>query len=366
MTQQQTLDYTLKYLKLNYGGRWNLEISDSKFYWNEDVPLVEIIVSSNIGHQGYLLVSTSKSTPFLITKAFNGDTLTQILLNKCGTLLAKGNISTSFLSSLKYYYDPPFNFIIRDETGLFIDINDNFILEKVKDAYYLKLPTENLNDIQKEWERLENPHVTNLDEEIIHRSGPRYNQAYNTNCEISGCSPVGWACYAGWLKMSGLLPELFSGSDDWYNDWPTYIFTCDTAEEQSKSVNELIWWFNSILGTSGGSTYSNNIIKGGAVFAKFGNPNIKVREFRDCTIQTITSLLRNYAILFSGLQEWQSVEILSPELKKKYESPAGHSVVCHGIKENEIYVNMGWGDRIGSRWYNLNSISQRHCLGLFS
>jgi hypothetical protein len=366
LTNTQILDYCKKYLIKYHQGEWELEISPSNFLWNDDIPLLEIIVKSSHGQNGYLLVSSSKQTPFLITKAFHGDTLTELLLKKSGIILKNISPLNFRLDSVKFYYDPPFNFIVKNTEGYFIDLKDNFFIEGQPFDFYLPPPTKNAKEIENEWLTLEQENVIEGITEIIHRSGPRYNQTYDSKCEISGCSPVGWACYAGWLKMSGLLPLLFNNSEDWFNDWPSYIFPCDMAEEQSKSVHELIWWFNKIMGTQNGSTLSSNIIKGGALFAKFGNPNIKIKEFRDCNINTVTSLLSNYAILFGGFREWQTTNLISPELQARYSAPAGHSVVCHGVKGNEIYVNMGWGDYVESRWYNINSITQRHCFGLYS
>ena len=365
MTEEQTLAYAKSYLKINYGGNWKLEISNAQYFWNDDIPLKEIIAKSDGGNEGYLLVSTSKQTPFLITKAFHGDTLTDLLLKKAGVTLGNITVTNNFVASLKFYYDPPFNFIIKNDAGLFIDVNDSFILKKTDVSFYLDVPEKNATEISEEWLRLEDDQVINPTSEIMHRSGPRYNQAYNSACVISGCSPVAWACYAGWLKMSGLLPTLFTNSDDWYNDWPSYIWNCDTAAEQSKAVHDLIWWFNGQMGTSNGSTLMKNLIKGGALFTNFGNPNIRVREFWDCSIQTVTSLLGNYAILFSGFRDWQTSAFQSKEMQLRYSLAAGHSVVCHGVRGNEIYVNMGWGEYVESRWYNINSITSRHCLGLY-
>ena len=349
-----------------HGSSWEANLSDAKFIWNRDTPLFEIEIKSADGRQGYLLVSHSESLPFIISRSFNRGLLSSLLRQRLFAITSSEALSLRDVEPI-FQYVVPFGFIAHLDEATAVQLDDGIIVLGLGAAVDQAVPSGDLvdNEIAAGWQSLAAGKSTLSDvDEIMWDSGPYYNQAYNSSCVITGCTPVAWATYAAWLKgIGGQLPDLFNASKCWFNDWKSY-WRCREPIDECQEVNSLVWWFNQKLGTNNGATPWANIIRGDAVFPTYGSPQITVRQI-STDVATMTDTLRRYAVLLSGIREWQFTLSEGEVFGKLVDEPAGHSIVVHGIKNSEISVNMGWGGMAGSLWFNLNSISNRQVLSLF-
>lgn len=369
MTETQTISNVRRYLAQTHGSVWNARLTDAQFFWNDELPLYEMEISSADGRRGYALVSNSERLPFVISRSTEGGLLSSMLRRRLFEIASAASAPKALpFDNVRFQYVVPFTFLAHLADGTVVQLDDGVVSTGAGGVMGQAVPRGPMVEpgIAREWAALGGEGRLTLPlAEITHPSGPYYNQAYNGSCVISGCVAVAWAAYAGWLKGSGgLLPKLFDANDCWYDDWGSY-WRCMQPTNECKAVDDLIWWFNQVVRTVNGATKPADVIRGSAIFGQFGSPQVVMRPASP-DVGTITSLMQHYAVLFCGVRDWQFMVDAPDKLGTLYDAPAGHCVVAHGIKENEIYVNMGWGEYTKSRWFNLNAISQSQVYGLYN
>lgn len=380
LTINQGLTLANCIMSIRYGNDYRVTKHTFTFYWSDDLPVFEYLVvgSSDPSARGYILIAASQGLPPLVSESTSGYLLSELLIER--SLLCLEDIKDySALDDLRIYIISPWLFMARTNKSYvedyLADLQSTTIYTISKNALHQQLPSDAKTDkaIALEWDRYQESKKVDQEPPITRYGGPYYRQnckgysvkkdsGATTCCKPFakvGCAPVGWATWGAFWKVSGKAPKLFESSNCWLKNWPSH--SCGSNPSQCVDVYNIMWRLHEEIDTDvNGNTGYGNVHKGSAILDWGGGLIHTTGQEKNISLDRIRWILGYQAFLYTGLSNWTKVLLKKePIVDILGDGPAksGHTIVCHGIREHTIYLNLGWGVSHGSTWWNYHLVS---------